>query len=449
MSSRSSFEDIDSFSITSSIEPSRRRSTSHIATSAKAPTVASMQRELSSEIHFHPVYGHAREVSLGKASHAHGGVNPFHHEMAPVPEESGADSASVMSQVTTDSIALVSCMKPSNKTAVMQHLQRSSTLKGKSRPCSGGTDISHIEYIRNKFRWSPYTAVAPRLSYTLPSSAPHRAREDQKQIEAHLMDYEEKYSKIFEMYSDFDLVYDDMEYVRESVQTAPPPTILHQHQRSMSFAARVSAHGNSYGNGNGNGSVLAATMAASSPLQQQLLNRYSSPANDADSIASSIGRLNISPSPSSLVHTYNNHTYNHTGIHTSIHVCIYIHTTIQAYIQACIHNRHTVHTYIHTYIQYNTIHTYIHAYVDTYTITNTKLACNYSISVGTLSSDLKSLSMSMSMSLAGGSLTSSKKPAVVTTFKKMKRGTTGFYYQSLLDKFDHSINVVQKQMTTF
>ena len=359
MSSRSSFEDIDSFSITSSIEPSRRRSTSHIATSAKAPTVASMQRELSSEIHFHPVYGHAREVSLGKASHAHGGVNPFHHEMAPVPEESGADSASVMSQVTTDSIALVSCMKPSNKTAVMQHLQRSSTLKGKSRPCSGGTDISHIEYIRNKFRWSPYTVVAPRLSYTLPSSAPHRAREDQKQIEAHLMDYEEKYSKIFEMYSDFDLVYDDMEYVRESVQTAPPPTILHQHQRSMSFATRASAHGSSYGNGNinSNSSVLAATMAASSPLQQQLLNRYSSPANDADSIASSIGRLNISPSPSSLVHTYI-----HTYIQPYMHTCM--HTYIQPYIQPYRHTyRHAYITdilYIHTYNTIQYIHTYMH-----------------------------------------------------------------------------------------
>ena len=353
MSSRSSFEDIDSFSITSSIEPSRRRSTSHIATSAKAPTVASMQRELSSEIHFHPVYGHAREVSLGKASHAHGGVNPFHHEMAPVPEESGADSASVMSQVTTDSIALVSCMKPSNKTAVMQHLQRSSTLKGKSRPCSGGTDISHIEYIRNKFRWSPYTAVAPSLSYTLPSSAPHRAREDQKQIEAHLMDYEEKYSKIFEMYSDFDLVYDDMEYVRESVQTAPPPTILHQHQRSMSFAARVSAHGNSYGNGNGNGSVLAATMAASSPLQQQLLNRYSSTANDADSIASSIGRLHFTIA-------FQLSTYIHTYIHTTIHAYMhaYIHTTIHTTIQAYIHTYIYVYTYIQPYR-----HTYRHAYI--------------------------------------------------------------------------------------
>lgn len=67
-----------------------------------------------------------------------------------------------------------------------------------------------------------------------------------------------------------------------------------------------------------------------------------------------------------------------------------------------------------------------------------------SISVGSLSSDFNSLSMSMA-----GSLASSKKPAAVTRFKKMKRGTTGFYYQSLIDKFDHSINVVQKQMTTF
>lgn len=93
------------------------------------------------------------------------------------------------------------------------------------------------------------------------------------------MDYGEKYSKIFELYSDTDLAYDDLEYVRESSQSAPPPTLLQQHQRSLSFLARGSAHGNNYSS-----SVLATSM----PLQQQLLARYSS-LNDSDSLASSIG----------------------------------------------------------------------------------------------------------------------------------------------------------------
>lgn len=146
MSSRSSFEDIDNKSITSN-EPKHRIHANRIATSAKDPTMASMQRELSSESHFHPVYGHAREVSFGKSAHLHGGANTLHHETVPVPEEYGIDLGSVVSQVTTESFS-----RAGNKTAVMQHLQRSNAPKGKSKPLSEGADNNYIEYIRNKYR---------------------------------------------------------------------------------------------------------------------------------------------------------------------------------------------------------------------------------------------------------------------------------------------------------
>lgn len=149
MSSRSSFEDID-YNSTAINEPKRRNHTNRIATSAKAPTVASMQRELSSESHFHPAYGHAREVSFGKVAHIHGGA---HAEVVPVPEESGIDLASVVSQVTIESFGRDPSFKAGNKTTLLQHLQRSSSQKGKPKPLSEGMDNTYIEYTRNKFRW--------------------------------------------------------------------------------------------------------------------------------------------------------------------------------------------------------------------------------------------------------------------------------------------------------